>query len=231
MNPSVLQRRDHAGGRVVRGSVSDHVMVDDAAPLPSPAAEPSLMGMPHAAEPWTAARVRALPDDGRRYELIEGELIVTPTPRLRHQVAVRELVRLLDPWLRTSGIAELLLSPADLSLGEDEILQPDLFVFPPASGPGQTEWSDIQSLLLAVEVVSPSTARYDRGPKRRRYQRAGVPEYWIVDLDARLVERWRPGDARPEVLADRLAWEPAPGLRLELDVREYFGSVAGDVSP
>ena len=62
--------------------------------------------------------------------------------------------------------------------------------------------------LLAVEVLSPSTARADRTVKRRLYQRAGVPEYWIVDLEARLVERWRPADERPEVLTDTLTWRP-----------------------
>jgi Uma2 family endonuclease len=65
-------------------------------------------------------------------------------------------------------------------------------------------------LLLAVEVLSPSTARYDRLTKRRFYQQQGV-EYWIVDLDARIVERWLPGSDRPEILAEHLAWQHDPG--------------------
>ncbi|MGH7627268.1 MAG: Uma2 family endonuclease, partial [Gemmatimonadaceae bacterium] len=65
--------------------------------------------------------------------------------------------------------------------------------------------------------------------KRRRYQRAGIPEYWIVDLDSRLIERWRPDDARPEVLTDRLIWEPVPGRgALELDVAAFFAMVYGE---
>jgi Uma2 family endonuclease len=80
--------------------------------------------------------------------------------------------------------------------------------------------------LLVVEVASPSTARYDRGLKRRFYQRAGVPEYWIVDLDARIVERWRPGDTRPEVLDAAISWQPEPGgPALTLDLPSLFGRV------
>jgi Uma2 family endonuclease len=77
-----------------------------------------------------------------------------------------------------------------------------------------------------VEVASPSTARYDRGLKRRFYQRAGVPEYWIVDLDARIVERWRPGDARPEVLDGVLSWQPGPEApALTIDLAAFFARV------
>jgi Uma2 family endonuclease len=66
----------------------------------------------------------------------------------------------------------------------------------------------VDRLLLAVEVLSPSSGRGDRVVKRRLHQRAGTPEYWIVDPDARVVERWRPDDARPEILADMLTWHP-----------------------
>ena len=180
------------------------------------------MGMPRTAEHWTAAMVRALPDDGRRYELISGELVVTPAPRGLHQAAIRALVRLLDPWLTASGTAELLWSPADISLGEDEILQPDLFVFRTAARRPIRDWSDISELLLVIEVLSPSTARVDRTLKRLRYQRARVPEYWIVDLDARLIERWRPDDARPEILTGRIEW-----AGLAIDLTALFAELGG----
>lgn len=199
------------------------------AALPSPHAEQILMGMPHVTSGWTAERVRALPDDGNRHELIDGELLVTPAPRGLHQEAVMGLLRRLDPWLSDVRAGRLLVSPADLSLGEDEVLQPDLFVCRTATGGPLRDWSDITSLLLVIEVLSPATARYDRQLKRRRYQRAGVPEYWIVDPDARVFERWRPADDRPEVVSDRLLWEPAPDqARLELDVAAYFRDVWGE---
>lgn len=83
-------------------------------------------------------------------------------------------------------------------------------------------------LLLVVEIPSPGTARADRLVKRRLYQRQGVPEYWIVDVAARLVERWRPEDERPEILTEHLEWQPAPVREaLRVDLAAYFGEVVG----
>ena len=82
--------------------------------------------------------------------------------------------------------------------------------------------------MLAVEVLSPSTARRDRREKRRLYQRF-ADEYWIVDLDARLVERWRPGDVRPEVLDETLSWQPAGAVEpLVVDLAAYFREAWGE---
>ncbi len=201
-------------------------MIPDA-PLLFPCAEPSVMGMPHAAERWTADRIRGFPDDGNRYELVSGTLVVTPAPAPRHQAAASGLFRRLDPFVETHGIGSVYWSPADLSLGEDEILQPDLFVFRTNDRRPPARWSDITSLVLAIEIVSPGSARYDRGLKRLRYQRAGVPEYWVVDLDARLVERWRPGDDRPEIVTGRLTWAPDAGGELSIDLAALFGDLAG----
>jgi Uma2 family endonuclease len=186
------------------------------------------MGMPNTAERWTRDKVWALPDDGRRYELIDGELVVTPAPRGLHQAALMALIGRLKPFVDESGVGQVLMSPADITLGEDEILQPDLFVFRTASGKPFRDWSDIADLLLVVEVLSPSTARFDRELKRRRYQRARIPEYWIVDLDGRVVERWRPEDTRPELLGDRLRWAPTEGASMELDLIGFFMEVWGE---
>ena len=82
-----------------------------------------------------------------------------------------------------------------------------------------------QSLLLAIEVISPGSARGDRGPKRALYQRH-VPEYWIVDLDAALFERWRPGDERPEILREHIDWWPAGAAApFQLDLSSFFARV------
>ena len=87
-------------------------------------------------------------------------------------------------------------------------------------------WKEIRSLLLAVEVLSPSTARVDRQVKRLRYQRHGIPEYWIVDLDSRLFERWRPGDERPEILADAIEWVPDKTKpSLTIDIQGFFSEL------
>jgi Uma2 family endonuclease len=109
------------------------------------------------------------------------------------------------------------------------MVQPDVFVTPPVDGRRPRDWSDITDLMLAVEVLSPSTARADRQVKRRLFQRRGVPEYWIVDLDARLIERWRPDDERPELLAETLVWQPsAEAEPLEIDLPRFFGEVMGE---
>lgn len=158
---------------------------------------------------YTPDDVRRLPDDGNRYECIGGELLVTPSPRRVHQAVLMELCAALMP-VREVPTLRMLWSPADIELRRDALTQPDLFVFPVTSGDDLEGWSGISSLALAIEVLSPSTARYDRLVKRRFYQDVGVPEYWIVDADARLVERWRPGDERPEICAASLEWLP-PG--------------------
>jgi Uma2 family endonuclease len=181
------------------------------------------MGMPAQSTYWTADMVRALPDDGKRYECIDGELLVTPSPRLVHQQAVAELWRELNAYVRRERIGRAYLSPADVELEPAMLVQPDVFVTPLVSGRGPRNWVDIRSLLLVAEVLSPSTARYDRVTKRRFYARNAVPEYWIVDADARLIERWRPGESRPELLEDRLEWHPSgASAPLLLDLDAYF---------
>ena len=185
------------------------------------------MGMPHTAERWTADMVRALPEDGNRYEVIDGELFVTPAPSWPHQRAVLGIAARLWHYLCGAAWGEVMCSPADISFSDDRMIQPDVFVAPSGDG-GQKagQWSDIRGLLLAVEVLSPSTARADRQVKRRLYQEERVGEYWIVDLDARVVERWRPGDDRPEIVAGTLTWLPDPSAApFELDLPTFFGEV------
>ena len=190
------------------------------------------MGMPEVARRWTREEVLALPDDGNRYELVDGELLVSPAPRLPHQRAVTALYRRLYPYVEAQGIGEILLSPADLDLRSGQLLQPDLFVFRTFPASRASSWSDVGIPVLVVEVGSPFTARYDRKIKRPTYQRAGVSEYWIVDLDARIVERWRPADQRPEVLTEVLTWQPvAEADPWKLDLGRYFGEVWGELPP
>ncbi len=184
------------------------------------------MGMPHAAEPWTAERVRALPDDGRRYEVVDGVLLVTPGPSWAHQNAAGALYLRLSAWLQQTGLGHVMFAPADIELDPRTLVQPDLFVVPLESGRKPKDWNEAGALLLAVEILSPSSARADRHIKRRRYQRFGVAEYWIVDLDARVVERWWPEDTRPEILAELLNWQPTPGGPvLEINLEAFFGEV------
>ena len=166
------------------------------------------MAMRHATTGWTADKVRALPDDGNRYEVVDGELFVTPAPSWRHQEAVGRLYALLLSYLREHPVAAILLAPAEVAYERETLVQPDLFIVPLVQGRRPGTWQEVGRLLVAIEVLSPNTARADREVKRRLYQRQNVPEYWIVDVDARLVERWRPDDERGELLTEELLWQP-----------------------
>lgn len=182
------------------------------------------MAMPAHTLEWTADMARALPDDGNRYEVLDGELFVTPAPVYAHQRVLSRLFAALRPYAEGHHVGWVLWSPADIEFSPRRLVQPDLFVVPWAERE-PTSWREVTGLALAVEVLSPSTARADRQVKRRIFQDEGVPEYWIVDTDARLVERWRPGDARPEVLDGRLTWSPraeVPPLEIAFEV--LFGS-------
>jgi Uma2 family endonuclease len=177
---------------------------------------------------WTVEDVRLLPDDGNRYEVVDGVLFVTPAPRLVHQAGVGSLHVVLRVYLSDGTMGWVLHSPADIEFTPRDGVQPDLFVAPPVEGRRPRDWTEIRRLVLAIEVLSPSTARRDRREKRRLYQRF-ADEYWIVDLDARLVERWRPGDVRPEVLDETLSWLPVgASAPLVLDLPAYFREVWGE---
>lgn len=173
---------------------------------------------------WTAEMVYALPDDGLRREVLDGELVVTPAPSWGHQDVVAALWATLNQYLRAHGIGHARPSPADIEFSPRRLLQPDLFVVPrTADGRRAERWSEIRQLLLAVEVLSPTTARYDRVKKRAIYQAERVPEYWIVDIDASCIERWRPDDERPEVVHETLAWHPDPAAPpLVIDLAALF---------
>lgn len=184
------------------------------------------MGMPAASTKWTADRVRALPDDGKRYEVIDGELYVTPAPSWEHQRAALGLAYRIRTYLAGQAVAEVYVAPADVEFRFDRMVEPDLFVVPMVEGRRPRNWEEVRRLLLAVEILSPSSARADRLAKRLLYQREHVSEYWIVDVAARLIERWRPDDSRPEIIVGPLVWMPAPEFPpLTIDLEGYFKEV------
>ena len=93
------------------------------------------MGMPAQQTGWTADMVRALPDDGNRYEVLDGVLFVSPAPSALHQRAVAALLEILTPYCRQHQIGEAMISPADIEFSEHRVLQPDVFVVPLIEGP------------------------------------------------------------------------------------------------
>ncbi|MBA3895338.1 MAG: Uma2 family endonuclease [Gemmatimonadales bacterium] len=171
---------------------------------------------------YTAEMVRAMPDDGNRYEVVYGELLVTPAPRPWHQVVVQRLILALGKYVEREPIGIVLSAPADISWGRDVLVQPDVFVVSLDEARTLT-WSRMRTLLLVAEVLSPSSARGDRFLKRLRYREAAVPLYWVVDGDERSVEVWTPGDDFPAVERDRLVWRPSgAGGPFTLGLEELF---------
>jgi Uma2 family endonuclease len=187
------------------------------------------MDMAHDAKVWTRADVLDLPDDGNRYELVDGELLVTPSPTGPHQAAIAALFRFLDPYVRDRRLGRVCFAPADLDLRAGQLIQPDLFVGRLVHGREPLHWDEYGVPMLVVEVLSPSTARNDRLTKRRRYQRSGVDRYWIVDLDARLVEVWTPDADQPAIVDAHLRWQPDARVpALVIDLRAYFRGIWGE---
>ena len=170
------------------------------------------MAMPRAAEFHTAEMVRALIDESRpspRYETVYGELLVTPAPNPRHQLVLGRLFLALSAYCAREALGHVFMSPADISWQRPDVLvQPDLFVVPVEEARSMS-WRRISRLLLAVEILSPSSVRADRFTKRRLYQEMGTPAYWLVDADAGQVEVWTPDAVIPRVERDQVEWSPA----------------------
>jgi Uma2 family endonuclease len=185
------------------------------------------MGMPDTARRYTVDQVLAFPDDGNRYELVDGDLLVTPAPAQRHEIVLFDLAVRMHQYLATiPGVARAFFSRGDIIWGPGEYVQPDLFVVPAHEVTGN--WRDCQHLLLVAEIVSPSSARADRVRKRTLYQRRGVATYWVVDPDARVVEVWQPDQDRPEIVTHVLRWRVTPeATELAIDVASLFAELPG----
>lgn len=181
-------------------------------------------------ESWTAADWEAFepPADGYRYELLDGSLLVTPSPSPVHQSAVLCVRDVLEAALRLHGGGRVLVAPMDLPLADDTVLQPDVLVLFPRPASAWNVKPRAHEVALVVEVMSPSTRRLDRETKRRRYLEGGLAEIWVVDTTARHVERWV-GDAPATVHATTLPWGP-PGSAevVEIDLVTLFARAWGE---
>ena len=172
---------------------------------------------------YTAEMVRALPDDGKRYETVHGELLVTPTPGGFHQRTLARLIGVLGPYLAAAGLEDWLASPADVSFGDDILVQPDLFVADCEVFNRTGAWADIRRLYLVIEILSPSSVRADCFTKRRLYQEQQIPEYWVVDIEQKQVEVWTPELHFPVIERERLVWRhPACEPACVVDLASLF---------
>lgn len=133
----------------------------------------------------------ALPDDGRRYEIHDGELSVTPAPTPQHQMCAANLFHILNQHVRSNGLGIVLFAPLDVILTDTAIVQPDL-VYLATDRLGAISRRGIEGPpTLAVEIISPTTATIDRDRKRRLYARHRVPFFWLVDPEGRVLEAYQ----------------------------------------
>jgi Uma2 family endonuclease len=137
---------------------------------------------------WTYADYAALPDDGRRYEIIDGVLYVAPSPRRTHQTAASWFVYHLVTYVRLTGTGEVFVAPFDVELAPNTVVQPDVVVVLREREHIITETHIVGAPDLVIEIASPGSVGYDRRLKQDAYARAGVREYWYADPAAKTIE-------------------------------------------
>jgi Uma2 family endonuclease len=182
---------------------------------------------------WSIDEVERLVDERPgltpRYELVEGELLVTPSPSDRHQRIVAELFVLIRDYVNRQHIGEARLGPARARVTPDSRSEPDLFVVAGSDGRRPRADDAAAPPVLVAEVLSTGSGRHDRFTKRRYFQRHRVPDYWVTDGDAEAFEIWHPDDDRGALVDDRVVWLPgAASTPFELDVAAFFSNVADD---
>ena len=171
---------------------------------------------------WTIDELHRLPDDGNKYELVRGELFVTPPPTDEHETISARLTRLLDPYVAANGLGLVYRPRAVVRIGIDTEVEPDLMVRQPQDEP-QATWEGAPLPILVVEIESPTTRRRDHLHKRSVYMDAGIPEYWIIDGEERAVLVIRPGH-EDVVAGETLTWHPSGAAQpLVIDLADVFG--------
>lgn len=164
------------------------------------------MAMPLTLPIYTVDMLRQFPQDGNRYELLEGFLIVTPAPTPPHQIVATRLVVAIEPYLAGAGLAHAV-CVGEIECAPKTHLEPDLLVFP-ASAPPSKGWKAFRNWWLAVEIFSPSSRMYDRNYKRDAYLALGVREVWLVDFWEKEVWISRRGGPADQAAREVLHWHP-----------------------
>ena len=170
---------------------------------------------------WTLGELHSLPDDGNKYEVVRGELFVTPAPMPTHETVCMRLRRILDRYVEAENLGAVYTPRAVLQF-EDSEVEPDLMVRREHVGDSST-WSSAPLPSLIVEVLSPTTTRRDRIQKRDLYTDAGVGEYWLVDAERRVFTVIRK-EREDLVVTDEMTWHPTGASRpLAFAVAQVFG--------
>jgi Uma2 family endonuclease len=171
---------------------------------------------------WTVADLERLPDDGNRYEILHGELLVTPMPSTEHQRIAMRLSVLTVLWCR-AHTGWTVLAPGGVYVSETTWMEPDLAVYA-APESADLSWREMPPPLLVVEILSRSTTRRDRHRKRPAYLAHGVAEVWTIDAPRRTIERWTRASEFPETHRDGITWAPDATLPpLVATADELFG--------
>jgi Uma2 family endonuclease len=172
---------------------------------------------------YTIADLERFPEDGNRYELLDGVLIVTTSPSHAHQVIVNRLQFRLTQAVTLAGDGQVV-GPGVITLPPRTQLEPDILVYP-ARYAIDSKWEEIDEHWLAVEVLSRSSRVYDREIKRDAYIALGVQEVWLVDRWAKVVEVSRkrgPGN----IVEDVLRWRvPSRAQDVEIPLSEVFAGL------
>ena len=176
------------------------------------------MSMPTKA--WTLEELHRLPEDGNKYEVIRGELFVTPPPSVDHEEVLARLSDILTGYVRKHGLGRVY-HPRAVIRFEDSEAEPDLMVRAVASGVHGNAWERLPPPLLVIEVLSPTTRRRDLVNKREYYLDAGAGEYWAVDGERHEIHVIRAGE-QDVIVRESLVWRGAPAEPLMLDVAALF---------
>lgn len=159
---------------------------------------------------WTYSEYARLPDDGNRYEVIDGEVCVTPAPGPKHQHVAANLFVTLREYVQRYNLGTLLWD-VDLLFVSGQYLRPDIVFVPTSSLDGITDRGVESPPGLVAEVLSPHSSRIDRMLKPPRYRDFGIPEYWVVDSSAEAVEVYRlQTSTAPDICRDVVSWRPDP---------------------
>lgn len=179
------------------------------------------MPMANQAKKWTLEELHSLPEDGNKYELIRGQLFVTPAPKVSHETILVRLTRILEPYVVANSLGYVYHPRAVIRVADDTEVEPDLMVRQPPEDE-TVDWTEVPAPILVIEVASDSTRRRDRVQKLGLYTDIRIPEYWIVDGDDRTIRAIRLG--QDDLVADEtLTWHPAgAGLPLVIDLAEVF---------
>lgn len=178
------------------------------------------MPMATVAKRWTLDELHSLPDDGNKYEVVRGELFVTPAPTPTHETVCTRLHRILDRYVEREGLGVVYRPRAVLQF-EDSEVEPDLMVRQEHTGDSNS-WASAPVPSLIVEVFSPSTKRRDAKQKRDLYVDAGVGEYWMVDPDRRVIIVIGRGQENA-IVTDVMSWHPvAARVALSFPVAPVF---------